>query len=249
MRSTLWPGLIQVLQYNLNRQQNRVRVFETGLRFRADGDEILQENVIAGLVAGPAYPEQWDLPAREVDFFDIKGDLQRLLDLTGHGEAFSLVADEHPALHPGQSGRVERNGEIVGWIGTLHPSIQEEIGLTGRALVFEVATASLQSGRTPRYEELSRFPSIRRDLAIVVSEAVSAAAVVDCVREAAGQWLRDLLIFDVYRGKGVASNCKSLGLGLILQEYSRTLTDEEVEQRINQVVERLDRRLGATLRG
>ena len=249
MRRTLWAGLIQALQYNLNRQQRRIRVFETGLRFLADGEAIAQDNMIGGLLTGPAFPEQWGIPARDLDFFDVKGDLESLFALTGRPAAFALVPDSHPALHPGQSARIDLDGQTVGWVGAIHPALEAELDLGGRTFVFEMALAALQSARLPRFEALSRFPSIRRDLALSVPEAVSAAAVAACVREAAAEWLRDLLIFDVYRGKGVASNCKGLGLGLILQEYSRTLTDEEVEQRINQVVERLDRQLGATLRG
>jgi len=247
MRLNLWVGLLQVLQHNLNRQQRRVRIFEAGLRFVPQANEIDQENVISGLVFGPAYAEQWGLPERPVEFADVKGDVESLLAAGNAGAGFRFEAEHHPALHPGQSARIYRGALEIGWLGALHPNIIKELELSGLVFVFELAMAPLQR-TVPRMQEISRYPAIRRDLAVVIDETVPVASVLAAAREAAGESLKDLEIFDIYRGAGVDSGRKSVALSLILQDSSRTLTDEDVDMVMKRVASRLQKSLGAQLR-
>lgn len=248
MRTTLWAGLVRALAYNQNRQQSRVRLFETGLRFTQGPEGLRQEPGIAGLISGSVYPEQWGEPERPVDFYDLKGDVEALLEATGRADEFRFVAARHPALHPGQTARIERAGNLVGWLGTLHPEIERELDLMGPVLLFELDLAAVQEGAVPQFRELSVFPSVRRDIAVVLGEQVPTQAVCDCVRATAGERLQSLELFDVYRGKGIDSGRKSLALGLILQDSSRTLTDSDVEAVIERVVAELKQKFGATLR-
>lgn len=245
MRTSLWPGLIQVASYNLNRQQNRIRIFECGLIFSAQDIDIKQKHVIGGMILGSAKPEQWGEPARKVEFADVKGDVTALF---GASAVFSFESAPHPGLHPGQSARVLKDGEAIGWLGALHPAVTEGLGLEKGSFAFELALDALQAGSVPRVREISRFPAIRRDLALVVDEELPVALVEALVREEAGNLLRDQVIFDIYRGPGVDSGRKSIALGLILQDSSRTLTDDTVERVISDIVSRLGRDLGATIR-
>lgn len=248
MRTSLWVGLIKALMHNQNRQQTRVRLFETGLRFIQEPAGLRQEPRIAGVVSGSAYPEQWGVPQRPADFYDLKADVEALLETTGRAGEFSFTADRHPALHPGQTARIGRAGTPVGWIGALHPAVEQELDLTGPVLMFELSLAAVQEGSIPSFQELSVFPSLRRDIAVVLDERVSSQAVRGCIRAAAGERLQALELFDVYRGKGIDSGRKSLALGLILQDSSRTLTDSDVDAILEQVMARLKQEFGATLR-
>ncbi|MBK1693895.1 phenylalanine--tRNA ligase subunit beta [Chromatium weissei] len=249
MRSSLWAGLLQTARYNQTRQIERVRIFESGLRFRHDAAGDLQQPLgLAGLVIGSVLPEQWGESARSVDFYDLKADVEAILALTGAAEQFRFVAGEHSALHSGQTARIERNGQVVGLMGMLHPAVAAELDLNGDAFVFELDVAPLALGVLPRYAPISRFPSIRRDLAIVVDEAVEHDAVIKCVRTAATDLLREVLVFDVYTGQNIDSGRKSLALGLILQSCSQTLTEDFIEVAVRQIRERLAAELGARLR-
>src|SRR6185312_2954854 len=226
MRVGLWPGLLKVLQYNLNRQQNRIRIFENGLRFILQDDEIKQENVIAGLISGPEFPMQWGLPERPADFADLRGDIEALLRPADAADRLQTESKPHPALHPGQSACLSLSGQELGWMGALHPSLMKALDLPQGALVFEIRLEALLEGKIPAFEPISRFPAVRRDLAVVVGEEVSAAELLGAAREAAGSLLQEARIFDIYRGPGIDSGRKSVALGLILQDSSRTLTDE-----------------------
>jgi len=248
MRLGLWQGLLKALHYNLSRQENRVRVFETGLRFSLQDNEIKQENVIAGLISGPQYPLQWGLKEQPADFADLKGDVEALLALSGLGAELKAEKGSHPALHPGQAARLRLKGVELGWVGALHPGAAQALDLSQGAFLFELALEPLLRGKIPVFEPISRFPGVRRDLAVVVAEAVSAAALLAGAREAAGSLLRDIRIFDIYRGTGIDSGRKSVALGLILQDSSRTLTDEDADAAMKRVADRLRRDLGATIR-
>ena len=248
MRTSLWPGLVRALAHNRNRQQRRVRLFESGLRFRGEMADLRQEAMMAGVAAGPVVDADWSAAERMSDFFDVKGEVEALLALAAPAEGFRFVAAEHPALHPGQSARVERNGELMGWVGALHPQVLTDLDLDGPVFVFEIRQAAFENRPLPAFEPVSRYPAIRRDLAVVVDESVSADAVVETIHAAAGETLRQVKLFDLYRGKGVSEGCKSLAIGLILQDYSRTLTDEEVETIQARIIHRLAERLGAELR-
>jgi len=248
MRTSLWPGLVQALLHNVNRQQGRVRIFEQGLKFTKHDSEIKQEMVMGGLVFGGTLPEQWGVREQAADFFDVKADLEALLSLSGTHAAFSFVAESHPALHPGQSARLLRDTQPIGWIGALHPELLRTLDISGNVLVFEVELAAVQRGTLPKFAELSRFPAIRRDLALVVDRAVSAAKLLETVQKAAPGFLRELKLFDVYQGEHIDSGRKSIALGLTLQEQSRTLTEEDVEGAIQGILKALNTELGATLR-
>ncbi|MBZ9556896.1 MULTISPECIES: phenylalanine--tRNA ligase subunit beta [unclassified Modicisalibacter] len=249
MRASLFPGLVKALMHNLNRQQNRVRLFETGLVFRGELDALEQTAMVGALVCGSRDPEGWTAGRDTVDFFDLKGDLESILAMSGQGANWRFEAQPHPALHPGQSARVLRDGVPVGWIGALHPAVRSELGLKVDAFVFEVEQEALVAGQLPRFVPLSRYPEVRRDLALVVAEDVPVQALLDTLREQAGEWLADLALFDVYQGAGVAEGNKSLALGLTWQHPSRTLNDEEINQLVDAIVAESKRRFGAELRG
>ena len=248
MRVSLWPGLVRALIENQHRQQPRVRLFELGRKFLVEGEQTREVPVVAGLVAGPALPEQWGATATDVDFFDLRADVEALFRLTGEADAFRLAAVPHPALHPGQSAHILRDGLPVGWLGRLHPEIERRLELTYSALVFEIETEPGLQGRVPHFREISRFPSVRRDLAIVVPEAVPVQALLDTVRSSVGGLLTGLVVFDIYRGRGIDEGFKSVATGLNLQDISRTLTDDEIDAVVAQVVGDLEREHNATIR-
>jgi len=252
MRLSLWSGLLHTARYNQARQQERVRIFETGLRFRPGRDGLRQEAVIGGLVIGSVDAEQWGQLACPADFFALKADVEALLALGTvggvAGSSFRFVPASHPALHPGQSALIERDGHPVGLMGMLHPTLAAGLDLHGDAFLFEVEQAALGTGALPRFVPISRFPAIRRDLAIVVDAAVAFGDIAACVRSSASDLLRDLVLFDVYAGGTVDSGRKSLALGLILQASSQTLTDQTVDETIARVLDRLMSEFGARLR-
>ncbi len=249
MRTTLWTGLVQALLYNTKRQQPGVRLFEAGLVFsRVDGS-VVQRRTIAGVATGPAEPGQWTTPKRELDFFDVRGDVEALLEQGGAGDEYRIRPTTHPALHPGGAAEIERNGAPVGLIGMLHPHLARELKSAGPIFAFELELAAIERGRLPRFEELSKFPGLRRDIAVVVDETVSAQSVRDCVGQSATDMLKNLELFDVYQGEGIDSGKKSLALSLTFQASSRTLNDAEVDSLVTKVVDSLAAELGAVLRG
>lgn len=248
MRVSLWPGLVKALQHNLNRQQSRVRLFEAGLRFVGQLDALRQEPMLAGVICGSRLPEGWANSRENVDFFDIKADVEALLGSAGAAAEFTFVADEHSALHPGQTARIERNGHAVGFVGALHPELTNALGLDQSVFVFELNLAAVAAGRLPEFRELSRFPEVRRDLALLVAREVPAQALLQAVRAAAGEFLTDLRLFDVYQGKGIDPSSKSVAVGLTWQHPARTLTDEEVNNSLQDVVTALETQFQATLR-
>lgn len=257
MRTNLWAGLLDTLQYNLNRQQNRICLFECGLKFLRQDNEIKQKLVVAGVLNGDLYPEQWAVTNRKVDFFDTKGHVEALLGLTGKNLEFTFKVDSHPALHPGQSaaiyfGNNEKNQQHVGWVGALHPELNKALDLPSSTFVFELNAELFEEGLIPAFKSVSKYPAIRRDLAIIVEQNISAQKVMDTIhascRASGTDILQDLELFDVYEGEGIDSGRKSLGLGLTLQHLSRTLTDTDVDSEIQNVISELNDKLGATLR-
>jgi len=247
MRASLWPGLLATLRHNLARQQTRVRVFESGLSFRRIDGELVQRPKLAAAITGNLQDEQWGLATRKADFFDLKGDLETLLGLVDTGAAFAFEAAEHPVLHPGQSARVLRDGQPIGWIGMLHPMQQKALDLPA-TFVFEIDLDALEGGRLPAFSAISKYPAIRRDLAVVVGRDVPAGDVLACARAAAPAVVREIALFDVYTGDNIEAELKSLALSLILQESSHTLTDQEVDQATTRVLDALASELSAKLR-
>lgn len=248
MRATLWPGLIKALQYNLNRQQTRVRLFESGLRFVGQLGDLKQEAMLAGVVTGSRLPEAWSNGREAVDFHDMKADVEAVLAYAGDAATYTFIVAEHPALHPGQTARIEREGRLVGFAGSLHPELAATLGIEQPVYLFELLVAEISEGRLPRFSELSRFPEVRRDLAILVATDVAADDVLRCIREAAGDNLTDLRLFDVYQGKGIDPLSKSVAVGLTWQHPSRTLNDDEVSGAMQQILASLEKRYNATLR-
>ena len=248
MRVSLWPGLVRALGENQRRQQPRVRLFELGRKFRVEGGTLQEIPVLAGVAAGAALPEQWGVAAVEVDFFDVRADVDAVLRATGATDEFSFEPASHPALHPGQSARILRRGVAVGWLGRLHPDVMRRLELTYSAVLFEIETESGLEARVPRMAEISRFPAVRRDLAVLVPEPVPVEALLGTVRRAAGGLLTGVVVFDIYRGQGIADGFKSVAIGLNLQDISRTLTDDETDAVVAQVVAGLERELDATIR-
>jgi phenylalanyl-tRNA synthetase beta chain len=248
MRTTTWAGLLGALAHNQARQQERVRLFESGLKFVQQATDIKQQNVLAGLICGPAQAEQWGIPARAVDFFDLKADVEAVLAMSSTAEPFEFRPAQHPALHPGQSAEVVRGGRFVGRLGLLHPEAEKRLDLAGPVYLFELELAELGQGASPAFAPLSKFPSIRRDLAIVVDRDLSFARVRDCVRRAAPAIVQEIRLFDVYTGDRIDSGLKSLALGLILQDSSDTLTDQRVDEAVSGILQALASELNARLR-
>jgi len=251
MRTTLWPGLLQTVSYNQKRQQHRVRLFETGLRFRrttekTEVDDIEQTPMIAGVISGPRNPENWVNDKASVDFYDLKGDLESLAEVLG--VELSFRADRHPALHPGQSAVIERDGSAVGWIGALHPGLQKKLELNGAIFVFELCLNPVLTGQVPHFKEFSKYPEVRRDLAIIVGRDRAWSDIESVVRGAAGEHLTGLRVFDVYQGGHMGDDQKSVALSLFWQHPGRTLQDDEVQEIADTVVQQLQSKLEATLR-
>ncbi|MGJ8516764.1 phenylalanine--tRNA ligase subunit beta [Carnimonas bestiolae] len=254
MRAGLWPGLIKAQLHNLNRQQSRVRLFEVGLTFEGErAEHVDQIERIGGIVCGSRLPEGWNASREGVDFFDVKGDVEALLALGNAQAEWRFEPAEHPALHPGQSARIVRvNGSdesVVGWLGALHPALRAKLGIKVDTFVFELDVEPLCRGQLPHFQHLSRYPEVRRDLALVVEESQPVAELLDQLRSSAGEWLTDVHLFDVYQGKGVAEGHKSVALGLTWQHPSRTLNDSEIEQWVADAVDSASQHCGATLRG
>ncbi len=248
MRTGLWPGLLHALRHNQNRQVERLRLFEIGRRFVVANGKIVQDRMLAGAVSGAALAPQWGMPPRTVDLFDVKSDIEALIALTGRSQDWRFRPAEHPALHPGMTAEILFDGSQAGWIGVLRPELMDRLGVTQPAVLFELTCAALEQARLPSYRDISRFPAIRRDLAIVVDEAVAAERVLECITRTSGDLLVNLELFDEYRGKGIDSGRKSIALGLTLQHSSRTLKDEEVDELLARSLAILATDLGAMLR-
>jgi len=248
MRPSLWGGLLETARHNQARQQERIRLLESGLRFNLQDNEIKQEKCLSGMLLGGRAAEQWGEAEETADFFDLKGDVESLLSLTGASDEFDFVAAQHPVLHPGQSASIERDGRAVGWLGLLHPKLEKSFGIKGKAYLFEIILSELEPGSIPSFTPLSKFPRIRRDFAIVVNREISFARVEQVIRQSASEIVQDIRLFDVYTGENVESDRKSLALSLILQDKSRTLDDDEVQKTSQQVLTALETNLGATLR-
>jgi len=244
MRSSLWPGLIQALQHNLNRQQLRVRLFEIGMVFNRMQADIEQRMVLAGLAYGPVFPEQWGTAARRVDFFDVKADVAVLVP----EETIRYEAASHPDLHPGQAACLWRGEQQLGWLGSLHPRLVKLLDLPATPVVFQLELPVLRVRELPRFQVYSKFPSVRRDLAFIIAEEVDAAMIAQVIRAADPGLLQELEFFDVYQGKGVKPGSKSVAISLIFQAQSRTLEVQEVDAAVAEIIAAMQNNLHAKLR-
>jgi len=249
MRTSLLPGLISAAMHNLNRQQSRVRLFETGLRFLPDSTSLCQVPMLAMVCTGQRFAKSWAAaPALALDFYDLKGDLESLFKLTGAPEEYAFDATAHSALHPGQAAVITRKGQAVGIIGALHPGVAAGFGLDTPMFVAEVELSAVLEGVLPSFTEVSKFPEVRRDLAIIVDKSVPASHLIDAVKSAAGTYLTDLTLFDVYTGKGIDPKRKSVALGLTFRGQSRTLGEEDIHLAVGQVIDLLEKKYNAELR-
>jgi phenylalanyl-tRNA synthetase beta chain len=248
MRTALLPGLVETLASNLRRQQDRLRFFEIGTVFEQK-DTLIESLRVAAVACGGAMPEQWGVAGRAVDFFDLKGDLESMLSLRGETGEVEFRNTSLPWLHPGQAAMVSIDGVDIGWAGCVHPSIQKQLEIKTPVLAFEVDFNLFAKRDIPNAKEISRFPSIRRDLALLVPEKVSFSEVRRNVIDLSGDLLTNLVLFDLYSGQNVEKGYKSLAIGLILQNVSCTLTDEVVDSLVQNVVRGLGERLDAQLRG
>ncbi|MBB6092029.1 phenylalanyl-tRNA synthetase beta chain [Povalibacter uvarum] len=246
MRLSLWPGLVHAARENHRRQQHRVRLFEIGRRFASKTGA--ETEMIAGVASGSALAEQWGAETAKVDFFDVKADVEALIALSDDADAFRFTAEKHPALHPGQSARLWRGDRPVGWIGALHPQHLKALDLTYPLYVFELEVAGVLAARVPEFREISKYPAIRRDVAVIVDEAIPVEALESAIRKSAGTLLTDVSVLSVYRGKQFEKGKKSIALGLQLQDTSRTLTDHDADAIVAQVVDALSHQLNATIR-
>jgi phenylalanyl-tRNA synthetase beta chain len=245
MRTTLLGGLVKTLRDNLNRGEDRVRVFEIGRCFvGAAADAAVQPERVAALAYGPRYPEQWAEAGEKgpwIDFFDVKGDLERIAGRTG----LAFRAGSHPACHPGRCAVVSHDGRSVGVVGELHPRLQQACELDSAPVFFEMLTDPLRQGDFPRFQGLSRMPVVRRNIAFLVGEGVPVGDILEAVRGRVPAFVRELEVFDQYRGKGVEPGKKSLALRIVMQDTDRTLTDSEVEGVVASIREQLDQQFKA----
>lgn len=251
MRVSLLPGLLTTIAYNQNRQQSRVRIFESGLRFIPDAEAesgVRQEYVIGAAIVGDKRPVHWEQKGENVDFFDLKGDLERILSLTKAGNRLRFVAKSYPALHPGQSAAIILDDKEIGYIGTVHPKVVQQLGLSGKPIVFEIEWAPIAERTVPNAKEISRFPANKRDLAIVVDSATPAGDVLEVCRQAGGKQLVNVSLFDVYQGANLPAGKKSLAISLTIQDTEKTLEEKEINAVISAVLDALKQRFDAYLR-
>ena len=247
MRTTLWCGLLKAALYNTNRQQSRVRLFESGLRFVQQNGQTHQQKMLAGLVLGAAYSEQWSESSRKVDFYDVKADIQALFTLTGCEVDFHSAT--HASLHPGQSAEIlSADGQKIGWLGMLHPNLEKQLGFDTQVFLFELDQNLMLNKRISVFRSLSKYPSVTRDLALIVNEDVTASEIINCIKKSGETALQDVIIFDVYRGKGIEEGKKSIALSLVIQDDMQTLTDSEVDAIVSRLLLLLANEKNAKLR-
>ncbi|MEE2025201.1 phenylalanine--tRNA ligase subunit beta [Alkalimonas mucilaginosa] len=251
MRLSTWPGLLQTVLANQNRQQLQLRLFESGLKFVPDAaaeNGIRQVPVLGAVLVGSVGQGQWNMTERPYDFYDAKGDVEALLASTSASERFEFVPGEHSALHPGQTAEIRCQGQHVGWVGALHPEAERKLGVKGKCYLFELELSALGGRAIVQSQELSRYPANRRDLAVVVKSDVRFADILATIKKVGGNQLVGLKLFDVYSGQGVADGYKSLAIALTLQDSARTLEDKDIQQVVDQVVAALKNEFNATLR-
>ncbi|MDC5280149.1 phenylalanine--tRNA ligase subunit beta [Acinetobacter baumannii] len=249
MRSTLLSSLIPCVQYNLNRQQSRVRFFELGLRFdyqNANSIQDLKQIPTLALVAvGSREPESWHAKPQPMDFFDFKGEVEEIL-AAGRVKV-EYVRSERPWLHPGQSAEILVDGQSIGYLGRLHPSLENELDLS-TTWVAELDQAAVLQSYVSNFTELSRFPSVRRDIALLISDNINVRDIQQLIEKTGGELLDSTWLFDVYTGQGVEEGKRSLAFALLWQHPSRTLEDAEIKSGMDNIIQVLENTYQATLR-
>lgn len=251
MRLSLWSGLLGAVIYNQNRQQQRIRLFETGLRFVPDENSefgVKQETMLAGVITGNLYDEHWAIKKQLVDFFDLKGDIENILSIAGITDVIQFKKSDNPALHPGQNAALYVRNELVGYLGVLHPEIEKKLGLNNKALIFELILDKLSTKNIPIAQDISKYPANRRDIAVIVDSNINAADIIYVCKNAGGSQLTDVSLFDMYQGDNIKPGQKSLAISLILQDKTRTLADDDISTIVNQCISALQNNFKALLR-
>lgn len=248
MRASLWPGLIKAAAMNLAHQQDRVRLFEMGKSFHGSLDSPIEVRRIAGLALGPSLPEQWGAGKVAVDFFDVKADVSAILAQSGPPESVEFVAVAHHALQPGQCASIQRDGAALGWIGKLHPRVAEQFDIKPAVYLFELDADKALAAAAPQAGTVSKFPTVRRDLAVLVACDVQVNDLEAAVKAAAPALIKRVVVFDIYTGPGIEPGLKSVALGLILQETSRTLTAQDADAAMLAAAQKLQSDFAAVLR-
>ncbi len=249
MRTSHWTGLLATLRHNQNRQQRQIRLFETGLNFLDSDNGINQQTWFSGVASGTYAEEHWSSGPRLIDFYDVKGDIEALfLRIRKQNNRLAFKADKHAALHPGQTARIYCDESPIGWLGVLHPEVGENLSLEGPVVLFEIQGSALLDATPRQFVSISKFPSIRRDLAIIVDKAVASDEILGVIQKMQDENIQKSWIFDVYQGQEIGSGRKSVALGLIFSDSSSTLTDEDVEVTISKIISNLSKKINATLR-
>jgi len=248
MRASLWPGLVAAAAANFARQQDRVRLFEASKTFHGTLEQTIETMRVGALVSGSVVPEQWGSEARNADFFDIKADVEALLLLAASRAEISFTPISHPALQDGQAAEIRRGDTVIGLLGKLHPSVAKRYNLKRAAYVFELDADMAFATSAPSAAPISRFPAIRRDIAVIVDATVTADALIAALRESEAELIQDVRIFDIYTGPGIEAGRKSVAIGLILQATSRTLTDEDADVAMAAAISKLKKKFAAELR-
>ena len=250
MRQSLWPGLLDALRLNLNRQESRVRLFEIGHVFSKAKNtrKSSERNNLAGIVCGTQQPRQWGVSEVMVDFFDLKGDLESVLALVGVSGKCSFAAADHPALHPGQCAEILWNKRKIGYIGKLHPAHMKLYDLDSEVFLFELDLSPLGERNIPKFKDISKYPAVQRDLALLVDRNLPVNLILENVRAAAGDLLSKLELFDIYTGENIEINKKSLAFSLTFKSESSNLTSSEMDALTNKIIGELELKVGAQLR-
>lgn len=248
MRTTLWAGMLKAVDGNLKRNEETVRFFETGLKFTIKDGQLQQDQMLSLIATGRARPEQWGEASRAIDFYDIKHDVEAILALNGSTLGYQFKKASHEALHPGQTAElINKEGEQVGFIGLLHPSLESEFDIKKPVYLVELKQALIQTRTIPVFEQISKYPSVRRDLALIVDEKLHVNEIIDYIYQQQGI-VKEVVVFDIYQGKGIETSRKSVALGLILQDNSKTLTEPEIEELITELLKNLKTLFNAQLR-
>jgi len=247
MRQSLWPGLLMALQYNIKRQQQRVRLFEHGRVFK-QYSELKQDPVISGIIYGNNYEEQWDNNGTTCDLYDVKADVEALIEQLGNLAKIDYRETAHQALHPGKSAQIFLDNQVIGLIGAIHPAILRAFDISQAVFAFELELSRFSEKKPVIFKKLSKFPSVRRDISILIDRQITAKDVISCIENSSSEMLTNLELFDLYQGEGIDLLKKSLTFGLTFQGSSSTLRDSEVEDMVDIILNTLHSEFGASLR-
>lgn len=249
MRTSLLPSLAKALSYNVNRQQYNVRLYEFGHGYRQNNRQLQHSEKLTGIATGYVHPMQWGFRERQIDFFDVKGDIEQIFNQLNVLADISYTRSEKPFLHPGQSAEVHYQGKSIGFVGALHPNVQKKLDIDTRVLAFELDIATISHDRLVVAESLSKYPEIRRDISVLMAQGHQAADIVTAIHGVSDKLITDVKLFDVYIGRNIPKNTKSMAIAIYLQDKNKTLTDEQADTVVNKITTLLAKKFNAKLRG